>query len=233
MFLFQSQFIRESAFVKNCPSQYGVLIVSLFLGEIVVATVSSLALIVVAAKGAARLFLGLLIVPAGYLVAEIVGGSFGESRWDILGMSTLVLSLLAAGASLIESIPWSDKTKEEWKGTFLFVDLPLVLVCSSVVVFRFSYFDYSTNEFNLWMVNNFPRPPYRTPASNAFTQEFLSILKNVFWMGFSAGVITAQLIICQFVSLRIRASAILHGSPDGSNPRTALKTKESDKADGA
>ncbi len=208
-------FAKESHFVVVCPSQYAPLVLSLLIAGLLSTIISYIGVILIydGLKKRTKLLLGCGLLPISALCYATWRGTFSEGHLDALAGWTAILSMCGALASSLESFPWKAKNREEWRQSFLFVDLPLLVISVAMVTFKYVYYDWSTNEFNRFVADTFPRPGSRTPEWEQLQQHFLSIIRTVFWIGFSAGVVTAQLIISQLSCVWIRLRlAFGHGA---------------------
>lgn len=198
-------------YIKTCPSQYSKVVLSIFMAGILATGFSYVRSLLLdkELKGLAKAALIGGVIPIAAIAFALGQGSFGESKLDLLSLFTAILAAFGAIASFIQSWPWGTAA-EDRKQMFLFIDLPVVFVCFAMVVFKYQFYDWSTEEYNSLVAATFPHAPYRTPEFQRFLEEYLSLVRNSFWVGFSAGVVTVQLIVSQIIDIVLRSRYLLH-----------------------
>lgn len=192
-------------FVQECPSQYGKLVLSIFMAGILTTGLSYFAYLVFDdLRRLSKAALALGVLPIGGIGLALWQGLFSDDKLDLLAVLTAFLAFCGAAARLAESWPWTRSSIAN-KQALLFVELPILIVCVAVVLFKYLFFDWSTEEFSDLIAGTFPHAEYRTPRSQRLMEEYLTLVRSGFWIGFSTGVVTVQLLAGQVIAIVLRA----------------------------
>ncbi len=196
-----------SNFVQKCPSQYGLWIMILY-GCSLVATfvghpISLLATfddkeMVTADKPIyAYVFGGACAICLALSAGWVCVRGMGEGPLTVDEPLALLFALCATVEGYLVS---RGNMKREAKQIF-YVNLPLLIVLVSMIVFRYFVYGSTTTEFNSWIAS-------RTYIPSGFPMDWLDNVKAVdqdirqtFWVGFSTGIIAFQMFTAQITSL--------------------------------
>jgi hypothetical protein len=192
----------DSPFVVNCTSQYGIIILSFLLAGLISNTISSIERIT--KKGMTSFskilsFLSALII--GSCITRTWIGDWGNGIIDSLEFWVCLGALFTVMVSY-----FSFKQKEYknyYKNVLFYVDIPLFAGCFIIIVFKHIFFNESSESFINFIVEEIPTPEASTPFSNNQNVKVQNLLRDNYWLGFSTGVVTIQLITSQIVSFLI------------------------------
>lgn len=199
-----TQFTKKSEFIASCPTQYGRVVLSMLVAALIANLVTFASAILY--DNSQKLSRGLSILSCfliGAIVWRVWQGEFIDQRFDELASWVAFMAFVGALISGIETRT-NSSNYQYWKNNMLYVDLPLMFGCSSILLFKYVVYHESSVDYINWCVANLPELDRLLPDWDAKQNKLQVQLRDIFWVGFSVGSITIQLVSAQVSSVLVR-----------------------------
>lgn len=199
----------------HSPSQYGPFIQALLTAGLLSSALSLLSFQIRETKMSSKWITGIGFVLSGFILYLLwgdrgVASSFKERlikfdrELDRVAWIVLGIAVVAAFVSFSEWMS-GPGNKSAWRLSFFCVDFPFMLGCILILIVKYSIYYEGTQAYINLLVEAFPHPS-RGYQPDWFKRqgEIHSILQANFWVGFTAGAISVQLVALQVVSVATR-----------------------------
>ena len=210
-----------SGYARSLPCRYAAIVLPWFIAGLAITALSYIYTLLWERPSKVSM---LFLVMAALFIGLIGGfqwmGLWHEGEVDYASLCSWVFAAVAAGVSGYE---WQRTREKHWQLIFFCVDLPLFVGLFVTMIFKYWSYDYSNAAYNDKWVQIFSIPngsPPDWPAQNLRLQE---AARANFWTGFSAGVVSIQLITAQMVSIALRLHNVVETDAKKSDGEITVK----------
>lgn len=202
-------FAAKSGFVEDCPSQYGAVVLVVLIGGLATTAFSYIEWLANdAISGWGQALLGIGAMGVGAVAVITWRGDLEGGRLEDLALYVGALTTIAAVVCLSEGHRRPEPDRQLWLLSFYTVELPLWVACVGVLGFKILVYSMSTDAYTSFLIENFPSKPGSSPTWYLERASLHESFRDTFWIGFSTGIVSMQILLSQIVSITIRVRSL-------------------------